>query len=775
MKRLIKILSVIIVLAVAVVVAGVAVLSSLDFNQYKGVLAEEVKKATGRDLKIAGDLKLEISLVPSLYVDGVSVSNASWGSRPEMLTLKRLEAEVALLPLLSSKVDVKRLILNGMDLLLETDKKGAGNWQVGGPAAGKEAGAGGGVLPVVRDVRMRDLMVTYKDGATGEQTKVRLASLDVAAAGTAAPLKIALKGTVNGQEVSADGTIASVAQLTAGGEFPLDLRISALGVKATAKGAIADLRNLTGIAVTLDASGDNLAATVGEAKKLVPGLAALSVPDLGPFSAKVTVTGTPKQLSLTNLDARLGRAGETELTAKGSIADALKPAGIKLDVAAKIKNPTALAKAVGAEIPPLPALDAQARVQDAPGGYGLAGIVLKLGNSDLQGSATARLGGARPSVTADLTSQLLDLDQLLPKPADKAPAGKPADDGRLFPADPLPLDALKAADAAIKLKAARVRVQGLDVTAVDLGLNLAGGKLAVKPLSAVVSDGKVSGEITLGGDQAVPPVKVDLRVDKLDIGKLQAALGEKPAVTGTADLRVDAAGAGTSVRQFMAGLDGTLRLVSEKGHIESALLNIASADVMSALPLVDSKGDKDLRCAVADFQIVKGIANAKALVAETGGLSVVGVGAINLRDETLNLVIEPRAKKTSLLSAALVPVAVRGTLAKPDPQVNPADLVTGVAGNVLSGAAAVATFGLSALAQSAFNRATSTDETDYCQQALAGKVVTPAKGQQGSSSAPAKQQAPAQQQQQKPAESLDKTLDNLGKGIGGGLKGLFGK
>ena len=131
MKRLIKIISILCVLLIAVVVAGVAVLSSLDFNDYKGVIAEEAKKATGREMTISGDLKLNISLTPSIYVDDVTFANAPWGSRPQMVTLKRLEAEVSLLPLLSSELDVKRVVLVGLDLLVETNKQGRGNWQFG--------------------------------------------------------------------------------------------------------------------------------------------------------------------------------------------------------------------------------------------------------------------------------------------------------------------------------------------------------------------------------------------------------------------------------------------------------------------------------------------------------------------------------------------------------------------------------------------------------------------------------------------------------------------
>ena len=770
MKRLFKTISILGVLLIAVIVAAIAVLSSLDFNDYKGLIAEEAKKATGRDLKISGDLKLNVSLTPSLYVDGVTFANAPWGSRPDMVTLKRLEAEVALLPLLSREVDVKRVVLIGLDLLAETDKQGRGNWQFGAagekptePAASSSSSAG--MLPVVRNIHIEDLRVTYRDGRTGEETRLSLPVLDLGAEGVDTPLRIALKGDVNGEDFSAAGTIASIRQLTTGGELPLDLKAKALGAEATLRGAIADPKAMTGLAVTLAVKGPSVAASLATAAKLVPQLAAVKVPDLGPFDLSLTVTGSFAKPGLSNIKASLGRPGETAVTAAGSISDAIKAAGIDLQVAATVKDPAALAKGFGAEAPPMPAVTASARVADKDGGYRLQDLDVKIGASDLKGTATLRLDGARPKVSADLQSALLDLDELLPKGEGK-PAPPPAD-GRLFSADPLPLDGLKAADAEIKLSAAKVLVKKMDITGLRLGVALQGGRLAVKPMQATVADGEISGEISLGADQSVPPLTVNLNVAKLDYGKLVAAMGEKPVAEGTADAIIKVTGAGASVRAIMAGLDGKLRLVSEKGRIDSTLLNVASADIMSALPLVDSKGDKDLRCAVVDFDVVKGVANAKALVLETGGLSVVGVGGVNLRDETLNLVLEPRAKKTSLLSAAMVPVAVRGTLAKPEPKVNPADLVTGVASNVVSGAAAVMTLGLSTLAQSAFNRATSTDATDYCAAALAGKQVTPSKG--------AAKQAPAQPAaEEKPKSGVGGALQNLEKGLGG-LKGLLGK
>jgi uncharacterized protein involved in outer membrane biogenesis len=131
MRRWIKIMSVVGVLLVGIVVAGGAILKSIDFNQYKALIAEQAKQATGRDLVIAGDLNLEISLNPSVAVEGVSFANAAWGSRPEMITVKRFAAEVSLLPLLSGQVDINQVILEGVDLLLETDSGDHANWTFG--------------------------------------------------------------------------------------------------------------------------------------------------------------------------------------------------------------------------------------------------------------------------------------------------------------------------------------------------------------------------------------------------------------------------------------------------------------------------------------------------------------------------------------------------------------------------------------------------------------------------------------------------------------------
>ena len=76
MGKLLKLTGALVVLIVAAVVAGVVVLKSTDINQYRDVIAEQVKKATGRDLTLGGDLELEVSLSPSVVARKISFANA---------------------------------------------------------------------------------------------------------------------------------------------------------------------------------------------------------------------------------------------------------------------------------------------------------------------------------------------------------------------------------------------------------------------------------------------------------------------------------------------------------------------------------------------------------------------------------------------------------------------------------------------------------------------------------------------------------------------------
>lgn len=211
-------------LLVALPLAGFAALRLLlDPASLRPRLVAAVEQATGRTLSL-GHVGLALSLRPTLALGDVALANAPGGSRPEMLTIRRAEVQFALLPLLSRRVEITRILLDGPDLLLEMDGQGRGNWVFAPPAAAAApepappgpARAEGAPLPLsVGALRVRDGRVTWRGGARAET--IAIPALDASA-----PLSglTTARGTLTlrGQEVAVEATTGPVAAL--GGAAP---------------------------------------------------------------------------------------------------------------------------------------------------------------------------------------------------------------------------------------------------------------------------------------------------------------------------------------------------------------------------------------------------------------------------------------------------------------------------------------------------------------------------------------------------------------------------
>ncbi len=236
----------------------------------------------------------------------------------------------------------------------------------------------------------------------------------------------------------------------------------------------------------------------------------------------------------------------------------------------------------------------------------LNGLSLTVGKTDIAGSVTANIGGAKPIIDAALTSNLIDVDELLPPSEESAapagPAAPPAD-GRVFPNDPLPLDGLKAADVDLTFNGKKIVVQGNEIDNVAVKLSLKGGNLNVDPLAATVVGTKIGGRIALDGSKSTPTLAAKLSAAGLDYGELLKQRGLTDVAEGKLDANIDISGAGVSVRALMAGLNGSVFVTTENGKINSSALNIASSDILSALPGFNSKDDKTLKCGVVNLKI----------------------------------------------------------------------------------------------------------------------------------------------------------------------------
>jgi AsmA protein len=100
-------------LVLVVVLAGAAIAAPFLIPTEAIVqrVTAEIEARTGRKLVIEGDVGLNVLPDLAVRVDGARFANAPWSDAGDMARIGQLQVELALWPLLSGDVQVRRFVL----------------------------------------------------------------------------------------------------------------------------------------------------------------------------------------------------------------------------------------------------------------------------------------------------------------------------------------------------------------------------------------------------------------------------------------------------------------------------------------------------------------------------------------------------------------------------------------------------------------------------------------------------------------------------------------
>lgn len=699
-------------------VAVYILLFSYQFNDLKPRITQAVRDATGRELKVGGDIRLKAGLSPSLLVDEVSFQNATWGSRPELATVKRVEVQVALVPLLRKKIEVKRFILDGMDVLIETDSSGESNLAFKTAAGKPIAPAGeqrGGVEAMLaalsfHEVRIERSLLAYREGRSGKTDKLGLEELIISATGADSPLQVTLKGAYNDNPVEAEGSVGSLLGLIAPGTpWLLKLAVKTGGVVLKVEGEFRDaLQPKRSFALTADAQGPS----VSEVVKLA---GAAAVPEVGPFSLNARILGQGNELNIEKIDLKAGSEDRARFELAGVIKNPVAQRGIQMDFKIFGKDLANVGHLVGQPLPVKGPFQLSGQAADtAENTYKVSGLKVTLGGNDVSGELELNLSGERPRLNGSVSSQKLDLRTFLPESKKTAGGfGQPLQVGarrdRIFPSEPLPLAGLSTADAMLQIHAEQVLTPRLALSDLTMGIELGGGALNLKPLKGSLGGGSFDAHLGLTPKGQGAAVQVTAKASGLNLGRVARDLQVSERLSGNLNLDLDVKGVGSSVAELMAGLNGKLFLTGGNVHIENKYLELFGADLSGSSvrllnPFAREENHTEITCFVGGFDIRDGLAQSTALVVDTQHMTVVGDGRINLKTEQLDISLNPSPKvgvgftglgKVGFSAGELTKVfKVSGALAHPSLAMDPtkSSLAIGktVGGAMLFGPAGIA-------------------------------------------------------------------------------------
>ncbi|MDX7723039.1 AsmA family protein [Aeromonas caviae] len=624
-----KIIYILLGLALAAVVAIAALVSLIDPNQFKPQLVEQVRKSTGRELVIQGDIGWRFWPSLGLSLEKVALRNPAGFAEPDLVRFTRGEASVGLLPLLSHKLEIGKVTLSGAHLFIQTRADGSSN--------------------------LSDLLKASAE-PKGEATSEPAATTPPPA-NDKQPWQISLQG-VELQQASAlvqddrNGTVSRLEQLDLNlGQLAVDQWVPVTLAAKGAQGELAfDLKGSAQLKLASDASRSEL--------KDVALAGSLSEPTqrLDAFTLKADrlALGEWSSLSL-SLSGAQGAADKPTLA--GTLEGTLKARLDENRQLLEISDAVLAAKLSGDALP-RPQIQVKlagfARAELGKQAVTLSNLVMGVDDALLSGSGAVRLG-AVPKVDFDLKGDKLDLDSWLGQPARTASAA--ATSGAAAPAGAKEqaaapanralstvepdLTALKAVDLSGRLQLGSLRLKGLDLSAVDLQLALAGGQLTLKQFSAGVAGGKVTASGLLDARQQPARYQVHKRVQGVDVRPLLQTLAQTDLLEGKGDLEVEVQGSGLSEQALRSRMQGKVNLKLSDGALHG--INLAEMIREARATLTGKGADQvkevrktDFSALTASFQIADGIARSDDIQLFAPALRVKGQGQTALVPETLD-------------------------------------------------------------------------------------------------------------------------------------------
>lgn len=830
-----------IVLAIPIA-AFVAVRALVNPDTIRPRLVAAVEAATGRRLTL-GDISLGLSLRPTLVLKDVALSNAPGGSRPEMLTARRVEVQAALLPLLSNRIEIARVEIDAPDLLLETVAQGRGNWefqpQSGEPAAAASSQPAAPRRPMelsLGALQVTDGRVTWRGART---ETVAIPSLH-AAAPLAGPTTLEARLSLAGEEARIEATLGALAAFGQG-PFPFDAVVRLAGGEAHAKGTLdgaawtaeaearlpdlmrlapllpdAPLPPLHDVAASARLAGSG--AAIGSAEAIAlrigasdlgaiqPGLALARFEATAPrLDAPLTLAGratlhgqaidlsgslgTPARLlgraaGPLPVDLRLAAAG-AEATMRGTVRDIAAVAGVDLALALRIPDLAALSPLAGSPLPAIRDIAAATRLAERTpgfeGGALLRGLTLESPVARGSGELTI-IVGERPGLSGRLAFATLDIDAIraaMPKPAAASqtpsaaaasqtpssgaaapsPAAAAPRDGRVIPDLPLPLGALRSADADLDLGIASLTAGGAAWRDIAAKVALQAGKGRIAPFRASGPGGRLEGELTADAAAATPSLRLAARSAGLDLAALQRALGRPVMVSGQAQIDLDLGGQGAGLRAVAATLSGHFGLAMVDATIEPALTGPVGQALRQRVPILPPIPQQlPVECVALRAEATDGTLRIGTLLVDAPAAKVAGSGTINLATEAiaLRLLHDVRAAGAVVrveadLGGTLADPAYRGVRAQ-----NLGEAV-GAIGERLGG-------DVGALLGAIGRQGNRPEPLPSCAEALAaarGGAAGPAPSPPTQPSAPQPAPAPAPQQQQQQQQRVPQMNDLL--------------
>lgn len=611
MKKFIKItaalVSAIVLLTLAV---GAILLVTIKPNDFKPEIEAAAKNALGREVSIDGDL--ELSLFPQLGFETgrIALGNSPGFKHADFAEVQHANIKVKLMPLLSKRLEVDRIVLKGLTVHLEKTAKGVGNWE--GFSNSESSGEKSfdvskmGVL-VVAGLQLKDASITWDDGQSGQHYSVAELNFESGKFAFNAPMPLEISATVSSGDAWQD-RLALKTELSIDDQFSLiNLHRFRLDNSFQTKAAASHALNMT---LSADSALDRTKQAL-DIRGLKLTLGALSL--TGDLSGE-------KMLSSPLLH---GAFAVEQINLKNWLADDLQIALPPMSDDKVLQN-----------------FAAKFNIAAGSDFFELKDLSTRLDDSTLQGQLKVA-NFSNPFYRFNLALDSIQVDRYLPAQTESAKDAQPAKVAAAA-SGLLPVDMIRKLQVQGQLQINELKTANFSLGGVRLELKANHGLLESQQQIAQFFQGRYDGKMTVNAKNKRPVIQMNQQVADIKVESLLQALQQEAKLNGVLSASVQLQAQGNTPAELKPSLNGNGQFALKdsviKGFNLQRIIDEGKA-LLNGQPS-PAKGGSNEQSAFSEvrgsFRAVNGVLHNNDLIARSANLQIDGSGSANLLTEGLD-------------------------------------------------------------------------------------------------------------------------------------------
>jgi AsmA protein len=639
-------------------------------NGYKTDIAALIKDKTGRDVAFEGDISVSVFPWVGLKTEKMVISNELGFGELPFVTVAKSDINVKLLPLLSKKIQVNTIALEGLTLNLVKDKQGVSNWTdlvaLNSPTSSDTTSRAEpdaqNIQPqsaltalTVGGVAIKNAQINWDNQQTGERLELKNIHFTTDKFTFGEPVKVDLAVTVYGKDV----------------KFPGDVKLT------TALRVDEKLDNFVFVDSHLEWLGSN---------KLKPGQ---------PLAATITAANAAVNVSqqMLKFSGLQLQSGDLKLAAEITGEQFLDKPSFQGSVVAAPFNPSVVLKQWDITLPKmndakaLSNLGTNFHFKANPDQVELTNMDVTLDNSHGTGFVTIK-DFANPAILFDVVVDAIDVDRYL-APSEKSSKSL-VSPGMAIAAGTfsLPLDWLRKLDAEGKLALGAMTFNKMTLQDMHLTLSSKKGIVKVEQTAKQFYQGSYSGNFNVDARAEKSSLVLNENLTNIHLEPFLNAIKGDAKLGGIVTLSTQLYGQGRQLKEISSNLTGKVNFFLKDGFIKGfnlqKMLENGKQLVKGGVLPVDSQHDQTNFSEIKGTATInKGLLQNDDLIANTAKLRSTGKGSVNLNTEGVDYNIFIKMLKTAATATTPeqmhdTPIGIHlgGTLSKPTYTLDVAALLT---------------------------------------------------------------------------------------------------